>query len=173
MSNGVIFSLNTFFQGFIRHTPVLLFFYLHMKWNRIGKNAFVWPQSTIAHLGTFYSSRVKEVDTHRKKGLFLLLLVVDRSHMRVSIVWSFCWIVGRNVFDQSFIFQGGGGPCPGSNVFWGCFFVTTWQTCTRDWLCDCRNYIFPTPSSLIGPRGTTLIFHEIASNPGCPFFIFF
>lgn len=26
MSNGVIFSLNTFFQGFIRHTPVLLFF---------------------------------------------------------------------------------------------------------------------------------------------------
>jgi hypothetical protein len=30
--------------------------------------------------------------------------------MRVSIVWSFCWIVGRNVFDQSFIFQGGGDP---------------------------------------------------------------
>lgn len=110
MSNGVIFSLNTFFQGFIRHTPVLLFFYLHMKWNRIGKNAFVWPQSTIAHLGTFYSSRVKEVDTHRKKGLFFV--VVGRWQESYACFNSFELLLDswQECVWSIFYFPGGGDP---------------------------------------------------------------
>lgn len=70
------FSLSTHFQGSIRHTPVFFFyfllFYLHMM-KSYRKNAFVWPQST-SPSPTFYSSRVKEVDT-QKKGLFCVLVV--------------------------------------------------------------------------------------------------